>query len=98
MDELKWLPVETIARGGNFSFQKFQSYVVFEIIQNNIQVVLIQGKIAECMWVENGMQGGNIEVMAISEIYEVSISVYFVSEMQITQSLAVIVDQVIVQW
>lgn len=48
------------------------------------------------MWVENGMQGGDIKVMAISEMYEVSVSVYFVFEMQITQSLAVIIDQVIV--
>jgi hypothetical protein len=90
--------VETVARDGNCSFQRFQLFVAFESIQNNMQCVLIQGKIAECTWEENGVQGGNIKVIGINEIYKVSVSVYFVSEMQITQSLNVVVGQVIVYW
>jgi hypothetical protein len=33
---------------------------------------------------QNGVYGGNVKIIAINEIYEVYVSIYFVSEDQIT--------------
>lgn len=56
----------TVARNMNF-FQRFHPFAAFESIQ----------KLWWCMnrerEEENGMYGGNIEIIAITEIYEVSV-------------------------
>jgi hypothetical protein len=43
----------------------------------------------------NGVYGGNVEIIAISEICKVSVTVCFVSYGQISQKLTVIVGQVV---
>jgi hypothetical protein len=43
------------------------------------------------------MNGGNVKIIAISEIYEASVSVYFVSESKITQPPTVIMAQVMTE-
>jgi hypothetical protein len=48
----------------------------------------------ECKWGENGLYVSNVEIIAISEIYEVCMSYSFVSEDQIPDLSAVIVGQV----
>jgi hypothetical protein len=42
-----------------------------------------------------GVYDGNVEIMAIAKIDEASLSIYFVSEGQITQSLTVRAGQVV---
>jgi hypothetical protein len=46
---------------------------------------------------ENGLYGGNVEIIAIIEICNMSVSVYFVTECQIIQPLAVRVDRVVAE-
>jgi hypothetical protein len=43
------------------------------------------------------MYGGNVRITAVSEIYEASVSVYCVSEGQITQSPTVIKDEFVTE-
>jgi hypothetical protein len=48
-------------------------------------VSVIQGMITKCAWEKSGVSGGYVEVIAIGEICEESISIWFVSEGQVTQ-------------
>jgi hypothetical protein len=58
----------------------------------------VQGKLQNGVLREkNGMYGGNVEIIAISEIHKFFISVYFISEDQTTQLLTVTFDQVLTQ-
>jgi hypothetical protein len=43
---------------------------------------------------KNGIYGGNVEIIAISGIYKVFVSVYFASEGQITEPPTVMVQSV----
>jgi hypothetical protein len=52
-------------------------------------------KIAKYTWQDNGVYGGNIKITAITEIYEVLVRVYFVSQGQITA--VVIIGQVVTE-
>jgi hypothetical protein len=45
------LLLETVTRDGNCLFRKFRPYVVFEIVQNDVGCVLIQGKTTKFAWV-----------------------------------------------
>jgi hypothetical protein len=62
--------------------RKFRLFYAFETIQNN----------AKCTWEENEVDDVNIEIIAISKMY--SVSVCFVSYDQTTQSPTVIFGQV----
>lgn len=46
--------------------------------------ISVQGKITNYMG-KKRVYGGNVERTAISEIYKMSVNIYFVSERQITQ-------------
>jgi hypothetical protein len=45
----------------------------------------------------NGVYGGNVEIIVVNEIYKASFIEYFVSGGQITESLTVIVGQVVTE-
>jgi hypothetical protein len=38
------LSVETVSRGGNKLFRRFHLFVTFEIIQNNVQLLIKRGE------------------------------------------------------
>lgn len=42
------------------------------------------------MYVANGVYGGNVKIISINDIYEVSLIVYFLSQGQITQAPTVV--------
>jgi hypothetical protein len=44
---------------------------------------------------KNGVYCSNVKIIAISKICEVSVTVYFISESQVTQPLTVIISQVV---
>jgi hypothetical protein len=46
---------------------------------------------------ENGLYGGNVEIIAIIEIYKLSIGVYFVTESQIIKPLTVTFNSVVAE-
>jgi hypothetical protein len=41
--------------------------------------------------------GGNVDITAISEIYKMSVNIYFVSERQITQPSTVAICQLVIE-
>jgi hypothetical protein len=47
--------------------------------------------------IENGKYGGHVEMVAINEIYEVSVTVYFMSEDHISPQPSVITGRVITE-
>jgi uncharacterized protein (UPF0248 family) len=67
-------------------------YFAFETIQNNGRLRVENCQI--CIE-ENGVYVVNVEIVSISEIYKVSVIVYFVTEGQITQPPAVRVCQIV---
>jgi hypothetical protein len=54
-------------------------------------------KITKYTWEGNEVYGGNVEIIAITEICTVSVSVYFVYEGEITQPPTVTVGQVAIE-
>jgi hypothetical protein len=46
---------------------------------------------------KNGVYGGNVEIIATSDIFKVSASIYFVSQGKISQPFTVIVGQVVTE-
>jgi hypothetical protein len=46
---------------------------------------------------ENGLHGGNVEIIAIIEMYNLPVSVYFVTEGQIIQPLTITVDRIVAE-
>jgi hypothetical protein len=71
--------IETLARYGNYLFGRFRPFDAFEIIQNHVRLRINR------VWDENGVCGCNVEIIHTVEIFRVSVSVYCVSEGQITQ-------------
>jgi hypothetical protein len=59
--------------------------------------IIIHRKITECTWEGNGLYDDNVKATVISKYYKVSISVYFASEGQMTQPLAVTVGQIVTE-
>jgi hypothetical protein len=62
--------VESVARVVNCLFQRFRTFVAFDLIWNNVRML------------SHTRKGCKIYVkrMALTEVYEVSVSVYFVFE------------------
>jgi hypothetical protein len=71
--------VETADIDRNSIFRGFCPFLAFEFIRIIYHCIFIQGNFAKCTW-KNEMNSDNVEIMAISDIYEVSVSVYFISE------------------
>jgi hypothetical protein len=72
---LEGLSEEIVAREGTVPFEYFASFVLFCIMRG---CVLIQRKITKCAWGKSGACGGNIELMAVSEIYNVRHCLFFI--------------------
>jgi hypothetical protein len=89
------LTMETVIRDGYLLFQELLQFVIiFETIQNNVQPYIdtVQGKLQNVVLHEkNGMYGGNVEMIAITEIHRLFISVYFISEDQTNQLLLLLI-------
>jgi hypothetical protein len=49
------------------------------------------------MYVANGLYGDNVKIIAINDIFEVSLIVYFLSKGQITQAPTVTVGLVVTE-
>jgi hypothetical protein len=64
--------VENVAGNGISLFWKFCRFMTFEIIQRNVQLC-----IAKCTSEKNRVFGGSVKIIAVSEIYIVSVSIYF---------------------
>lgn len=43
--------LETVTRDGDCLFRRFLPYVVFEIVQNDVECALMQGKTTNFRWV-----------------------------------------------
>jgi hypothetical protein len=86
------LSVKTVARDGNCLFRRFRPFVAFEITQNNVQLHINTKEDYELHGVKI-QNGGNMDIIAISEIYGVSVGVYFASNGQTTQPLIVMIAQ-----
>jgi hypothetical protein len=81
--------VENVARGGNCLFRMFRPFVTYEIIQNNMRLRTNTREVYK-MHMGKLVYSDNLETVAISEIEKKSVSVYFVSEGQITPPSTVI--------
>jgi hypothetical protein len=60
---------------GIIYFEDYAYLLHLKLFRTVYSWVLIQEKIAKYTWEENGVYSGNVETIAISEIYEVSIIV-----------------------
>jgi hypothetical protein len=72
--------METVTRNGNCLFRRFRPFVAFEGIQNKCGCLLIKEIVTKH---KRKVQCTNIEITAVSEIYTLSATVYFVSVGQI---------------
>jgi hypothetical protein len=89
--------METVARGGNCLFRRFQPFGAFTIIQNNVEL-LINPRDDYRMYLEkHELYGGDVKITATRKTYKISVGVYFVSERQITQSLTFITGKVVTE-
>ena len=61
--------MKPVARDGNYFFQRVRQFVICEITENNFGCMLLRGKLTgrTC----TGEYGGNIELVAIGEMYDV---------------------------
>jgi hypothetical protein len=69
--------VETAAIDGSCLFQRFRPFAAFETIQSrpNVRVHVNTGKVIKCIW-KNSVYGGNLEIIAITEIlFKIFVSV-----------------------
>jgi hypothetical protein len=87
--------VETIATDISYLFQSLSSLLALEIAQNNVQLHINAREDCKLYKGKNGMCGFNSEIIANTEIYEVSVSIYFLYECQITEPPTFIVGQVV---
>jgi hypothetical protein len=72
-------------------WKRFYPFVAFDIIVNNVGLHINTGEDYRLYVGKNGVYSGNVETTPISEIYKMSVHIYFVPERQITQPSTVAV-------
>jgi hypothetical protein len=73
------MPLEFVTIDENCEFQTFCPFVAFDTIQKNVRLRIDTRENYE-MYTGKKERGGNVKIVALSEIYIVFASVYFVSE------------------
>jgi hypothetical protein len=78
-------------------WKRFYLFVAFDIILNNVGLHINTSEDYKLYVRKYGVYGGNVEITAISEIYKMSVNIYFVYARQITQPSTVAVCQFVTE-
>jgi hypothetical protein len=87
--------VEAMAGDNNCLFRMFRQFVALHVIHNNVQ--LWSNTRVKYTWEENRVCGGNVEIIAISDISKVLVSFFFLPAGHITLPPTVILGQVMTE-
>ena len=66
-----------VAKDGNYFFRHVRQFVTYEITENNLDAYYYEWSLQDVR-VVNGEYGGNIELVAIGEIYDVCICLFWI--------------------